>query len=98
MTKERLVEFLEEFIFNKYKNHLIILYNSDSHRNNYVKDATESENNYLFSIPYTPKTNVVEMFFNQIKHYLKLNKEVLRFDDLKKDIKKYGIRNLIYFK
>ena len=73
MTKERLVEFLEEFVFDKYKNHLIILDNAGSHRNNYVKDAiTESENNYLFSVPYTPKTNVVEMFFNQIKHYLKL--------------------------
>lgn len=63
MTKERLVDFLEEFVFNKYKNHLIILDNACSHRNNYVKDAiTESENNYLFSVPYTPKTNVVEMF------------------------------------
>ena len=89
MTKERLVEFLEEFVFDKYKNHLIILDNAGSHRNNYVKDAiTESENNYLFSVPYTPKTNVVEMFFNQIKHYLKLNKKVLSFDNLKKEVKK----------
>ena len=89
MTKERLVEFLEEFVFDKYKNHLIILDNAGSHRNNYVKDAiTESENNYLFSVPYTPKTNVVEMFFNQIKHYLKLNKKVLKFDELKKEVKK----------
>ena len=89
MTKERLVEFLEEFVFDKYKNNLIILDNAGSHRNNYVKDAiTESENNYLFSVPYTPKTNVVEMFFNQIKYYLKLNKKVLKFDDLKKEVKK----------
>jgi len=89
MTKEKIVEFLEEFVFDKYKNHLIILDNAGSHRNNYVKDAiTESDNNYLFSVPYTPKTNVVEMFFNQIKHYLKLNKKVLRFDELKKEVKK----------
>ena len=71
------------------KNHLIILDNAGSHRNNYVKNAIlESENNYLFSVPYTPKTNVVEMFFNQIKHYLKLNKKVLRFDELKKEVRK----------
>ena len=89
MTKERLVEFLEEFVFDKYKNHLIILDNAGSHRNNYVKDAiTESENNYLFSVPYTPKTNVVEMFFNQIKHYLKLNRKVLKYEDLKKNVRK----------
>jgi hypothetical protein len=51
--------------------------------NNYVKDVImESKNNYLFSVHYTPKTNVVEMYFNQIK----LNKKVLRFDDLKKEI------------
>ena len=80
VTKERLVNFLEEFLFDKYKNNFIILDNAGSHRNNYVKDAiTESENNYLFSVPYTPKTNVVEMFFNQIKNYLKLNKKVFHF-------------------
>lgn len=28
MTKVRLVEFLEEFVFDKYKNHLIILDNA----------------------------------------------------------------------
>ena len=89
MKKERLVEFLEKYVFGKYKNHLIILDNAGSHRNNYVKDAiTESENNYLFSVPYTPKTNVVEMFFNQIKHYLKLNRKVLKYEDLKKNVRK----------
>ena len=31
MTKERFVEFLEANIFNKYKNHLIILDNAGSH-------------------------------------------------------------------
>ena len=52
MTKERLVEFMNTFIFNKYKKHLIILDNAGSHRNNFVKDViTNSGNNYLFSIP-----------------------------------------------
>ena len=89
MTKEKLVEFLEEFVFDKYKNHLIILDNAGSHRNNYVKDAIiNSDNKFLYSVPYTPKTNVVEMFFNQIKHYLKLNKKVLKFHELKKEVKK----------
>lgn len=88
MTKERLVEFLEEFVFDKYKNHLIILDNAGSHNNQYVKNAiTNSGNKYLFSIPYTPKTNPIEMFFNQIKHYIKLNKKVLRFNELKDEIK-----------
>lgn len=89
MTKERLVEFFEKFIFDKYKNHLIILDNAGSHKNNYVKDAIiDSSNKFLFSVPYTPKTNAIEMFFNQIKHNLKLNKKVLKFNELKKEVKK----------
>jgi len=88
MTKERLVIFLNEFVFNKYKNNLIILDNAGSHRNNYVKEAIiKSGNEFLFSVPYTPKTNPIEMFFNQIKHYLKLNKKVLKFDELKQETK-----------
>ena len=38
------------------------------------------------SVPYTPKTNVIEMFFNQIKHYLKLNKRVLPFNQLEIEV------------
>ena len=83
MTKERFVEFLEANIFNKYKNHLIILDNAGSHNNEYVKQAIiNSGNKYLFTIPYTPKCNAIEQYFNQIKHYLKLNKKVLKYDEL----------------
>ena len=73
----------------KYKNHLIILDNAGSHNNEYVKQSIiNSGNKYLFSIPYTPKTNrTIEEFFNQIKHYLKLNKKVLKYDELKEEIK-----------
>jgi hypothetical protein len=47
MTKERFVEFLEKFVFNKYKKHLIILDNAGSHNNEYVKNAIiESGNKY----------------------------------------------------
>lgn len=90
MTKERLVKFLKKFIFNKFKKHLIILDNAGSHRNNYVKEAIEnSGNKYLFSIPYTPYTNgAIEAYFNQIKHYLKLNKKVLKFNEIEKEVKK----------
>lgn len=94
MTKERLVEFLNKVVFGKYKNHLIVMDNAGSHKNKYVQDAiTNSSNQYLYSVPYTPKTNPVENFFNQIKHYLKLNKKVLKFDDLSKEVKK-AIKNV----
>lgn len=85
MNKERLVDFIHKFIVDKYREHLIILDNAGSHRNNMVKDAINaSGNNFLFSVPYTPKTNgAIEAYFNQIKQYLKLNKKVLRFPQLK---------------
>ena len=80
MIKERLVDFIKCVIFNKYLNHLIILDNTESHKNNFVKNTIiESNNNYLFSVPYTSKTNVIENMFNQLKYYLKLNKKILKF-------------------
>ena len=80
---------MQTFIFNKYKDHLIILDNTGSHKNEYVKDAIKnSGNKYIYSIPYTPYTNgAVEAYFNQIKHYLKLNKKVLKFNELKEEVK-----------
>ena len=88
MTKERLQEFINIFIKDKFTNNLIILYNAGSHNNSLIKDTIINTNNkYLFSVPYTPKTNCVEMYFNQIKYYLKLNKKVLRFNELKIEVK-----------
>lgn len=87
MTKERFVAFLEQTIFNKYKNHLIVLDNAGSHNNEYVKQAiTKSGNKYLYLIPYNPQLNPIENWFSQIKHYLKLNKKVLKYEELKNEI------------
>ena len=87
MNKERLVEFMKEYIFRKYKDHLIVMDNAGGHRNNYVWDAiTESGNRYLHSVPYTPITNPIEAFFNQVKHCLKQNRSVLRYNELNKSV------------
>ena len=49
-TKERFVEFLQNNIFQKYKNHLLILDNARAHNNNLVKQAIiDSGNKYLFT-------------------------------------------------
>jgi len=71
------------------QNNLIVLDNAGSHNNQFVKDAIiNSGNKYLFSIAYTPATNSpIENCFNQIKHYLKLNKKVLKYDELNNEIK-----------
>lgn len=67
--------------------------NARVHNNNLVKQAIiDSGNKYLFTVPYTPKTNAIEIWFNQIKHTLKLNKKVLKFNELKLEIKKSNIK------
>ena len=59
MTKERLLEFLQKYIFPKCKDHLIILDNAGSHNNELIKNAiTKSGNKYLFAVPYTPRNNL----------------------------------------
>lgn len=95
MTKERLKEFIQKFINGKYKNNLIILDNAGSHNNQLIKDTiTNGGNKYLYSVPYTPRTNgTIEASFNQVKHYLKLNKKVLKFNELKNEVKK-AIENI----
>ena len=83
------MDFLQNYIFQKYKNYLLVLDNARAHNNNLVKqEIIDSDNKYLFTVPYTPKTNAIEMWFNQIKHSLKLNKKVLKFNELKLEVKK----------
>lgn len=103
MTKERFVDFIDLFIKDKYKNHLIILDNAGSHQNDIVKNKIiQTDNKYLFSIPYQHYTNAIENFFSQLKHYLKLNKPSSSFTQIKtninnalKNIKKENYKNYI---
>jgi len=87
MNTERLLEFFEKHIFPKYKNHLIILDNAKSHNNETIKSAiTKSGNDYLFCVPYTPKTDAIEAYFNQIKTYMKKNRNVHNYEQLENNI------------
>ena len=59
-----------------------------SHHNDLIKEAIiKSGNQYLFSIPYTPKTNAIEQYFNQLKYYLKKYRNVNNFQQLKENVK-----------
>ena len=58
--------------------------NAGSHRNIIVKEKiTKSKNTLLYSVPYRPKTNAVESWFSQFKHYFKLDSSHLSFNALK---------------
>ena len=45
-------KFLEKFITTKYKNKLIILNNTNLHRNVKIKELVVKNNNLLYSVPY----------------------------------------------
>ena len=51
INTDRLIEFFEKHITQKYKNKLIILHNAISHRNKRIKDLVNNHNNILYSIP-----------------------------------------------
>ena len=88
MSAERFLEFLQKHIFPNYKGYLIVLDNAKSHNNELIKNAiTKSGNEYLFAIPYTPKTNnPIEAYFNQIKTYMKKNRNVENYEQLEKNV------------
>ena len=72
-----------------YKNSAVKYYfnNAKSHNNETIKGAiTKSGNDYLFCVPYTPKTDAIEAYFNQIKTYMKKNRNVNNYEQLEKNV------------
>ena len=67
-----ILAFYDEFIKDKYKNHLVIMDNAVIHKSKIIKETIEnSKNDLLYSVPYHPETNSIEEFFSQLKHYIK---------------------------
>ena len=50
------------------KNKLIILDNTSCHQIEVVKDLIQLNNNLLYTIPYNPRTQAIEGFFNVLKN------------------------------
>ena len=87
INSDRLVEFLETHITNKYKNKLIILDNASSHRNPKVKELIMKENHLLYAVPYQHFTNSIENYFSMLKSRLQ-KLDGLTHNDLKNNISK----------
>lgn len=82
----KLINFLEKYITNKYKNKLIILDNASSHRNELVKEVINKNNYLLHTVVYQHFTNAIENYFSVLKSKLR-KLEGLTYEDLKKNIK-----------
>ena len=81
-----ILEFYDEYIKNKYKNHLIIMDNAVIHKSKTIRETIENnKNELLYSVPYHPETNSIEEFFSQLKHYIK-KESPNTYDDIYKTI------------
>ena len=86
INTQRLLEFLRAYV-NKYTKKLIIMDNAPAHRSSQIKELLKTKNNkLLYSVPYRPKTNAIESWFSQFKHYLKLSYFVT-FQELQLEVK-----------
>ena len=85
MTSNRMINFINKHIKGKYKNNLIIMDNRGAHKSKNIKESIlESNNTLLYSVPYRPKTNAIESWFNQFKHYFRLsNNGAITYNQLK---------------
>ena len=89
MTSKRMVEFINKFIRDKLKNYLVIMDNGGAHKSNLVKEAIkDTKNRLLYSVPYRPKTNSIESWFNQFKHYFQLQEGGITYKELIKKVRK----------
>lgn len=85
INTDRLVDFLETHITNKYKNKLIILDNASSHRNEKIKELIGKNNTILYAVPYQHFTNSIENYFSMLKSRLQ-KEEGLTYEKLKENI------------
>ena len=62
-------------ICSKVKGKLFVLDNGQIHKKESTKKIIKESGNYLvYTCPYHPRLNSIEQFFNQMKHYIKLDK------------------------
>ena len=87
INTDRLYEFLETHITNKYKNKLIILDNASSHRSDKIKELVNKNNKILYSVPYQHFTNSIENYFSMLKSRLQ-KLDGLTHEKLKENIEK----------
>ena len=72
VNAERFNEFLTK-ICTKVKGKLFVLDNGQIHKKEETKQIIRESGNFLvYTCPYHPRLNSIEQFFNQMKHYIKL--------------------------
>ena len=81
--------FLVNFVHHKFTKNLIIMDNGGAHKKKAIGVNISKNGNLLqYSVPYRPKTNAIESWFNQFKYYLQQDSKYYTYQELKKRVKK----------
>ena len=84
---ERLTECIKNKIAGKYENHVIVMDNAVFHKTEEVRKAIKDSNNTVqYSVAYYPRSNPIEQFFNQLKHYIK-KESPISYEDITNTIR-----------
>ena len=88
VNSERLTEFIKNKVNGKYEDCVIVMDNAGFHKTAEVKDAVnEGKNKIQNTVPYYPRSNPIEQFFSQLKHYIKKDSPI-SYEDIKTSIGK----------
>ena len=89
INADRFVEFVRSIITEHHlENHLFLFDNAGAHKGDKIKELmTETNNRFLYTIPYNPDTNIIENWFSQFKFYLETSK-TRTFEELKEECEK----------
>ena len=71
VNSERLTEFIRENITGQFEHNIVIMDNAGFHKTQDVKKEIQKKNSFVYTIPYYPRSNPIENFFSQLKHYIK---------------------------
>lgn len=87
VNADRFEEFLQR-VCDRYTNKLFVLDNAQIHkRPNVKKIIRDSGNEVVYTLPYSPRLNPIEQFFNQLKHYMKVER-AMNLIELKESVKR----------
>jgi len=92
VNSERLTAFIAEHITPKYSDNVVIMDNAGFHKTQDVKQEIQKNNQFIYTIPYYPRSNPIENFFSQLKHYIKKESPIL-YSDINKVIEK-SLKNI----
>lgn len=87
VNSDRLTEFIRDNITEKFEDNIVIMDNAGFHKTQDVKQEIQKKNNFIYTVPYYPRSNPIENFFSQLKYNIKKDAPTF-YADIKKVVEK----------